>query len=777
MEEVHSAAEPIGYSDSPFTISQPPDITNWFSSYVYESLALSSSGKDDGEREPNGFSVREEDKYILGADKDHKPMNKNIQETNNLYESPLLSEPPDIGNWFSSYAYESPPVLDTNDALCFSVGGEDSECVKETQAEEETKDIEGKDDVCPSLFEQQLVSSSAKVADFSQSQHLLSEPPDVGNWFSSYVYESPQLSDTHEIEVCSSEKYDQLIIEESDTEGENSSGIFRKTKSKQETIIAPGWLKSNDCTEAKEVSAYSNQEREKKSTVILFNASTKKEDKDSSFKQEPLFSETKEEANFIPKGYNPKPQSLQELRPKHIQETISNRQMSPRKAAQKARPEENMESVNQESDDKENVDAETGFVTMKKARFRESRDQSSMKKPIRGVLGECSRSKKLKKMATEEDEERKKKKKKRRILGEMWNHQLSGGEEIAGKWSCPQRKKGKSGPPLKQLRLDAWPVIFNLTGLKIKTLESETVKMSFVKYLRRDSLLQLAGKQSLSRSFMLQTCRTLIIETALPESVKLNRLSGSDSGIVEVNLDRPVAKNSINKEMLKGLQNTFETIHQDSSARVVMITSLVPGVFCAGADLKERRTMSPSEVHTYVNSLRYMFSFIEALSIPTIAAIEGVALGGGLEMALSCDLRICGENAVFGLPETGLAVIPGAGGTQRLSRLVGRSVSKELIFTGRKIDAREAAKKGLVNFCVAAGEAHKKAMEVAQQINEKGPMAIKMAKKAIDEGIETNMASGLELEDMCYQKLLNTEDRLEGLAAFAEKRKPRYTGK
>lgn len=181
-------------------------------------------------------------------------------------------------------------------------------------------------------------------------------------------------------------------------------------------------------------------------------------DKDSSFKQEPLFSETKEEAKFIPKGYNPKPQSLaylEELRPKHIQETISNRQMSPRKAAQKARPEENMESVNQESDDKENVDAETGFITMKKARFRESRDQSSMKKPIRGVLGECSRSKELKKMATEEDEERKKKKK-RRVLGGMWNHQLSGGEETAGKWSCPQKKKGKSGPPLKQLRLDAW---------------------------------------------------------------------------------------------------------------------------------------------------------------------------------------------------------------------------------------------------------------------------------------------------------------------------------
>ncbi|XP_010440097.1 PREDICTED: probable enoyl-CoA hydratase 2, mitochondrial [Camelina sativa] len=301
--------------------------------------------------------------------------------------------------------------------------------------------------------------------------------------------------------------------------------------------------------------------------------------------------------------------------------------------------------------------------------------------------------------------------------------------------------------------------------------------MSFVKYLRRESLLQLAGKSYLSRNYMLQTCRTLIIQTAQPEFVKLNRLSGPDSGIIEVNLDRPVAKNAINNEMLKSLQNTFESIHQDSSARVVMIKSLVPGVFCAGADLKERRTMSPSEVHTYVNSLRYVFSFIEVLSIPTIAAIEGVALGGGLEMALACDLRICGENAVFGLPETGLAIIPGAGGTQRLSRLVGRSVSKELIFTGRKIDAREAATKGLVNLCVTAGEAHEKAIEMAQQINEKGPLAIKMAKKAINEGVETNIGSGLGVEEMCYQQLLYTQDRLEGLAAFAEKRKPLYTGK
>ncbi|KAI9397798.1 hypothetical protein POPTR_003G080800v4 [Populus trichocarpa] len=169
-----------------------------------------------------------------------------------------------------------------------------------------------------------------------------------------------------------------------------------------------------------------------------------------------------------------------------------------------------------------------------------------------------------------------------------------------------------------------------------------------------------------SNGHQYQTHRTLILESLSYESVRLRRLSDSDSGIVEVNLDRPAAKNSIGKEMLRGLRNAFETIESDESAQVVLICSSVPKVFCAGADLK-------------------------ALRVPTIAVIEGVALGGGLEMALSCDLRICGEDAVLGLPETGLAIIPGAGGTQRLPRLVGKSLAKELIFTGRKIGGREYA--------------------------------------------------------------------------------------
>ncbi|XP_026662955.2 probable enoyl-CoA hydratase 2, mitochondrial isoform X3 [Phoenix dactylifera] len=250
--------------------------------------------------------------------------------------------------------------------------------------------------------------------------------------------------------------------------------------------------------------------------------------------------------------------------------------------------------------------------------------------------------------------------------------------------------------------------------------------------------------------------RSLILQT-VPEPVKVERLSDSDSGIIELTLDRGEAKNAIGKEMLKGLQNALEVINGDSSANVVMVCSSVPRVFCAGADLK-------------------------ALSIPAIAVIEGVALGGGLELVLSCDLRICGEDAMFGMPETGLAIIPGAGGTQRLPRVVGRSVAKELIFTGRKIDGREAFSlayfmAGVVNYCVPAGKAYIKALQIARDINQKGPLAIRMAKQAINQGMEVDMPSALDVEEKCYEKLLNTQDRLEGLAAFAEKRKPRYLGK
>ncbi|KAL1547047.1 methylglutaconyl-CoA hydratase [Salvia divinorum] len=263
-------------------------------------------------------------------------------------------------------------------------------------------------------------------------------------------------------------------------------------------------------------------------------------------------------------------------------------------------------------------------------------------------------------------------------------------------------------------------------------------------------------QSAISHLFRFQSARTLLVQS-VSESVKLQKLGDFDSGIWEVNLERPSSKNAIGRDMLRGLQHTLESVNRDQTAKVLMISSSVPKVFCAGADLKERKTMSPSEVLDFVNSLRSAFSYLEALCIPTIAVIEGAALGGGLEMALSCDLRICGENALLGLPETGLAIIPGAGGTQRLPRLVGKSTAKELIFTGRKVDGKDALSMGLVNHCVPAGEAHLKALEIARFINQKGPVAIRMAKRAIDGGMEVDIDSGL--------------------AAFAEKRKPNYKGR
>ncbi|TKW40673.1 hypothetical protein SEVIR_1G261000v4 [Setaria viridis] len=265
---------------------------------------------------------------------------------------------------------------------------------------------------------------------------------------------------------------------------------------------------------------------------------------------------------------------------------------------------------------------------------------------------------------------------------------------------------------------------------------------------------------------------------AQPEPVRLQELSAPDSGILELRLERPEVKNAINWDVMRRLRSAIEKIQADATAKVVLVVSSVPGAFCAGADLKERKLMSSSEVGEYARSLRSTFSSFEALPIPTIAVIEGAALGGGLELALSCDLRICGENAELGLPETGLAIIPGAGGTQRLPRIVGGSRAKELIFTGRRCDAAEAVMMGLANYCVPAGEAYQKALDIAREIMQKGPLGIRMAKKAINQGTQVaDMSSALAVEGECYEQLLHTQDRLEALAAFAEKRKPVCTGK
>ena len=258
--------------------------------------------------------------------------------------------------------------------------------------------------------------------------------------------------------------------------------------------------------------------------------------------------------------------------------------------------------------------------------------------------------------------------------------------------------------------------------------------------------------------------------------VRVERLPGVDTGIVLLGLDRPAAKNALGRQLLEAFRQALEALRLDPAVRVVVIHSLVPGIFCAGADLKERSDMSSFEAATFVQDIRSAFTELEELPMPTLTALEGGAFGGGLELALATDLRVAGTATVVGLVETSLGIIPGAGGTQRLPRLIGVSRAKELIFTARRIGAEEAGRLGLVDHVVPAGRALDAALALAREILPNGPVALRMAKQAVDQGINLDLASGLALEQACYAQVLPTMDRLEGLAAFREKRKPRFRG-
>eukprot|EP00347_Sterkiella_histriomuscorum_P004318 403360902 len=248
-----------------------------------------------------------------------------------------------------------------------------------------------------------------------------------------------------------------------------------------------------------------------------------------------------------------------------------------------------------------------------------------------------------------------------------------------------------------------------------------------------------------------------------------------DNGVVVFNLNRDKARNALSRLLLQQLE---EACQENMEANVVILKSQAPGMFCAGADLKERKDMSEFEVRQTLRKLKSSFMMFENLLCPTISVIDGAALGGGLELALCSDIRVATKQALIGLPETSLAIIPGAGGTQRLSRLIGSSKAKELIFTGDRLTGEEALRMGIVNHVEDDYEkAYLKALEIAKKISEKGPIAVKAAKQAINYGMNMDLRSGLELEEACYAKTIHTEDRIEGLKAFAEKRKPVYKGK
>ncbi|MCR8983897.1 enoyl-CoA hydratase-related protein [Brevibacillus laterosporus] len=241
-------------------------------------------------------------------------------------------------------------------------------------------------------------------------------------------------------------------------------------------------------------------------------------------------------------------------------------------------------------------------------------------------------------------------------------------------------------------------------------------------------------------------------------------------------IQRPEVYNCLNLVTLERLQRLLLEVSTDMDIRVVIITGAGDKAFCSGADLKERKTMQQSQVQQYIRTIRDVFTQVERLSVPVIAAMNGIAFGGGLELALACDLRVMSETAETGLTETSLGIIPGAGGTQRLPRLIGKGKAKELILTARRIGAKEALEIGLVNQIVPANQVLEASLSLAQQISLNAPLALAQAKWAIDYGMEVDMATGLALESNAYQILVPTKDRLEGLGAFAEKRKPVYRG-
>lgn len=254
-------------------------------------------------------------------------------------------------------------------------------------------------------------------------------------------------------------------------------------------------------------------------------------------------------------------------------------------------------------------------------------------------------------------------------------------------------------------------------------------------------------------------------------------LIDSREGLCTLTLNRPSAMNSLSLDLVAALHRTLDQLASDPTVRCVIVTGTGRRAFCAGADLRERAEMDESQVGRCVTWIRKLTDKVEQLAMPTIAAVNGAALGGGTELALACDLRVVAETAKMGLPETSLAIIPGAGGTQRLPRLVGPARAKELIFTARRIGAAECLEIGLANRVVAPETLGEEAYLLAAEIGKNGPVALRAAKRAINGGMEMDLASGLALENSCYEMTISTADRIEGLAAFREKRPPIYTGR
>ena len=246
--------------------------------------------------------------------------------------------------------------------------------------------------------------------------------------------------------------------------------------------------------------------------------------------------------------------------------------------------------------------------------------------------------------------------------------------------------------------------------------------------------------------------------------------------VVIITINHPPV-NALNPKMIEQLKEIFDELEEKKEARVAIVTGGGEKAFVAGADISVFPRLDQKGAEEFSSKIHEAFDRIEDSEMVVIAAINGLALGGGCELALACDIRIASEDAKLGQPEVNLAIIPGGGGTQRLPRLVGKGKAKELIFTGDMISADEARKIGLVEKVVPKGEAINEARKMAQKILKKGPLAIQAARRSINQGLGLPFKEALELEINLFAQLFCSEDQKEGARAFLEKRSPKFMGK
>jgi enoyl-CoA hydratase/carnithine racemase len=249
-----------------------------------------------------------------------------------------------------------------------------------------------------------------------------------------------------------------------------------------------------------------------------------------------------------------------------------------------------------------------------------------------------------------------------------------------------------------------------------------------------------------------------------------------EGGIATVTLDRPEALNSISTALAGALAAAFEPLATRRELRAVVLTGAGDKGFCAGADLKERSGFDDHDWFVQREVFRRAFAAVRHCPLPTVAAVFGFALGGGCELALACDLVVAADDAALGLPEVRLGLVPAGGGTQLLARRVGRSVAKDLVLTGRRVDAAEARRLGLVDRVVPRDGVQQAARALAAEIAANAPTAVRLAKWALDVGADLAQEAGLEVEDQAWRRAVLSDDRREGIAAWVDRRPPSWPG-